>query len=228
MKKASSETRYELKIPMEDVPLFHIRRWINLHPMAFREAFPIRQVNNIYFDTPDLVSFQDHLDGVHSRRKFRLRWYGSKVKFSQSQMEIKKKHGDLGEKEIFFIDELFDLNRQSWDEVQENLKAVLSPLLIEMISVCRPVLINHYTREYFESWDGAIRISLDYDHNTYDQRFSGFPNLCYGEPHHNVPLIEIKAGMHNYESVVRALTSLPRRAEPFSKYIDGMLSTMSR
>ena len=126
------------------------------------------------------------------------------------------------------IEDFLDLNHQSWEEIQEILEAVLPQMFVEKISACRPTLINFYQREYYESAEGSIRISLDYDHQIYDQRFSAFPNLSFAEPHHNVPLIEIKAFMVNYESIVRTLAGFPIRAEPFSKYIDGVLSMLSR
>ena len=68
--------RYELKIPFENTPVFQIRRYVNLHPMLFREVYPLRQVNNIYFDTQEYVLLQHHIDGNQYRKKLRLRWYG--------------------------------------------------------------------------------------------------------------------------------------------------------
>ena len=70
------DTRYELKQTYSELFLPELRSWVQMHPAGFRTAYPPRWVNSIYFDTPDLDSFNDHIAGVPVRRKLRYRWYG--------------------------------------------------------------------------------------------------------------------------------------------------------
>jgi SPX domain protein involved in polyphosphate accumulation len=41
----------------------------------FIEKYPMRVVNNIYFDTIDFSSYQSNIDGASNRSKVRIRWY---------------------------------------------------------------------------------------------------------------------------------------------------------
>ena len=70
-----SNLRYELKLVCDGRLLPQARSWIRLHPAVFMTAYPPRQVNNIYLDTPALVSLNANLAGFSKRQKFRLRWY---------------------------------------------------------------------------------------------------------------------------------------------------------
>jgi hypothetical protein len=228
MGRLSESARYEIKIPIYDLPVHQIKRWVNLHPVAFRQTFPPRKVNNIYFDTPDNQSFQEHLDGVYERHKLRVRWYGSKVKFVQSQLEIKKRYGDLGKKFIHPVDVEIDLQHLSWPEISKRIQINLPPGLSELIAASRPVMINSYHREYFQTANAAIRLTIDYQHHSFDQRFSSIPNCSFREPFHDVSIIEIKAPSQAYKSAIQILAHFPLRANQFSKFIDGRLSAERR
>ncbi|MGB8981022.1 MAG: VTC domain-containing protein, partial [Anaerolineales bacterium] len=70
------DARYEIKMAYEPGLLPELRSWIHSHPAGFATAYPPRQVNSAYMDTPDLNSFNDHLSGIPLRRKLRFRWYG--------------------------------------------------------------------------------------------------------------------------------------------------------
>ena len=79
---------------------------IRLHPASFRTLYPPRQVNNIYFDTRDLLGFRQNIAGQNERRKYRVRWYGEEVKaVSKPRFEIKRKHNELGDKLVSPIGE---------------------------------------------------------------------------------------------------------------------------
>lgn len=75
--------RYELKMRCSPHLLAQARTWIRLHPARLRETYPLRQVNNLYFDTPHLSSFNANQVGISKRQKLRLRWYGENKYTSQ-------------------------------------------------------------------------------------------------------------------------------------------------
>lgn len=212
---------------MRDTPLFQIRRLVRLHPYVFRETFPPRQVNDIYFDTQDFTSLYNHLDGIFSRQKIRLRWYGNGIGFNESQLEIKRKQGILSSKLIQQVHAPFNLQQQTWSEAQHLLADNLAPMQAEIIAVYRPVLVNWYQREYYESADGAIRLTVDFNHHTYDQRFTDMPNVIFPEPFNDIPLIEVKAQQQEYIRLAETLAAFPVRTCQFSKFLDGMLSIYS-
>ena len=76
-----------------DLP--RVRAWLRLHPAGFADAYPLRLVNNVYLDTPDLTSLADHLDGAHERSKLRFRWYGSGKTAVRGSLELKCKSGQV-------------------------------------------------------------------------------------------------------------------------------------
>ena len=70
--------------------------------LFFREQFEERTVNSIYFDTLNLKSAVDNLNGVSDREKFRVRWYGKNSELlNEPILENKVKKNFQGYK-IFF------------------------------------------------------------------------------------------------------------------------------
>ena len=67
--------RYERKYRIEHAHPQVVQVVIRQHPAGFRPLFPPRQINNLYFDTPDFAAFQDNVTGTPQRLKYRLRWY---------------------------------------------------------------------------------------------------------------------------------------------------------
>lgn len=223
-----NDLRYELKVPLEGIPVYEIRKWVNLHPYGFRKTFPPRRVNNLYFDSIDYTNLQAHLDGYYQRRKLRLRWYGKETRFSTSYLEIKSKFGNLGNKTTFRIPKEINLILHSHEEINQIISNQLSSENALIMLNYQPVMINYYQREYFESLQSGIRLTIDYDHFTFDQRFSTKPNLSLSEPFHNSPIIEIKAPKDKYKILSEVLSLFPASTNRFSKYLDGMLSILSR
>lgn len=66
--------RYERKFTVQGLALSEILALVRRHPAAFREAYPPRMVNNVYFDTPGLNNYYDHVNGAPNRIKTRVRW----------------------------------------------------------------------------------------------------------------------------------------------------------
>ena len=214
--------RYEIKIPVVGVPLYQIKRWINCHPAFFKPLHPPRQVNNVYFDTNDQYAFQSHLDGYTERIKFRLRWYGKENIFSNSQFELKRKHGEVGNKQYFLINELFNLANDDWKKIKAKVVKQLPAYPCEQVAIQNPILINFYQREYFQSIDKKIRLTLDYGLKYLDQRMYMRPNLRYCLPAQNMIILELKAGINQYKEIVRVVSAFPVRGEAISKFVTGL------
>jgi len=224
----NNELRYEVKIPLEGIPVYEIHKWVNLHPHAFRKKFPPRRVNNLYFDTTDYNNLQSHLDGYYQRSKLRLRWYGNETTFSISNLEIKSKFGNLGNKTTYEIHKEMDFVCFCLKEITQTITDQLPSEKVSLLFDCQPVMINYYQREYFESINSGVRLTIDYDHRVFDQRFSAKPNLSFSEPFHDSPIIEVKAPKDRYKIISEVLSSFPGNSSRFSKYMDGMLSILSR
>ena len=148
--------RFERKYRIEGKPEATVRQLLRFHPASFRPLFPDRQVNNVYFDTPDLQSFHQNVAGKNERKKYRVRWYGENLQYiQQAKLEIKSKHNELGEKESFPFEavQLKDLRTLS-----HQVHQLLGPSVH-----LHPILLNSYLRSYWISRDKRFRITIDHE-----------------------------------------------------------------
>jgi hypothetical protein len=216
--------RYELKLRCAGYYLDQARTWLRLHPAGLVVAYPPRRVNSLYFDTPDLGSFDDNLEGVSPRNKLRWRWYGDTLEHIRPHLELKHKEGMLGYKQHAALSGPLDLTRP-WAEL---LPAVCSQLSGEWRDLChtlsRPTLLNYYQREYFVTYDRAVRVTLDYAQVAYDQRHGVRPNLHARLPLEDLLIIEVKADPLQVQRVREVISRFPLPRSRNSKYANGVLA----
>ena len=167
----TSPSRYEIKMVFNGLQTGLVRSLIIGHSQLFKRAYPSRQVNNIYFDTEDFQFKDAHIQGNESRIKIRQRWYHDTWKFSNSLLEIKSKSGNLGSKTVIPIPVEIDLTDTTWNELRPMIRSYIKQASQHLILNTNPVLINNYHREYFESADQLIRITLDTRVNSFSQVF---------------------------------------------------------
>ena len=104
MENIANKYRYERKFLIRDLSVQEIETIIKLHPNFFSEIYYQRNVNNIYFDSLELESYQDNVTGSAQRVKTRIRWYGELFGLIEKPvLELKIKSGFLGRKESFHI-----------------------------------------------------------------------------------------------------------------------------
>ena len=75
----------------------------------FSVHYPKRQINSLYFDDLNYSSINENLDGVSEKKKYRIRWYGSKNKLNNPIFEIKIKKNFENYKKLFNLKELDNL-----------------------------------------------------------------------------------------------------------------------
>jgi hypothetical protein len=200
------------------------RSWIRLHPVGFVTAFPPRQVNNIYLDTPAYDSLNANLIGISKRQKLRLRWYGDVSQQMQPWLELKVKENLLGDKKRTLLPCTIDLTRP-WVEilqtVQDHAPNEWRPWLPGSI---RPSLFNCYQREYYVTYDGAIRATLDFAQYACDQRLSASPNLRHPLPIPDTVIIEIKGAPEDIDRLQEVVGRFPIPRSRNSKYVSGLLT----
>lgn len=228
------KVRYEFKIPCPSTMILEIETWVRLHPAHWRMSYPPRQVNNIYFDTPDLQDLNANLGGVGRREKLRLRWYGAditRVAAGQTgqpaQLELKCKDGQIGWKQIAPFDGRLALAEQPWPALLTTLRAGLEPRAqLWLDRHAQPTLINHYRRAYYETPDGVLRLTLDTRLRAHDQRISALPNLTRPAllPEHLVVEIKCPTDPETGDRLAWVLSTFPVPVDRFSKYLHGMLA----
>ncbi len=126
--------------------------------LFFRNQYPQRKVNSIYFDTNNYTSILQNLDGISGKKKIRIRWYGDEKIMTDPAIEIKSKNGFETKKEIIEIKELNNIQPFNLDMINEKLNARL-----DLKKLVLPILTTNYDRQYFVSFDGKIRATVDYN-----------------------------------------------------------------
>ncbi len=214
--------RYEMKLVCNAAQVAQARSWIRLHPAGFVTSYPLRRVNTVYFDTPQLGFYDENLAGISRRDKVRMRWYGNSVVGIQPCLELKQKQNLLGRKKRWPLPCLIDLTRP-WQETMDLVLAHSDRTFALALQVAtQPALITRYMREYFVTTDGEIRCTLDYEQEAYDQRLSAKPNLHVRLPVRPLAIIEVKAPASHGERLWEAVAQFPVRRHRNSKYAIGI------
>jgi len=219
----AEELRYERKFYMTDVPVSDVLKSVKINTAGFSEIFHVRQINNIYFDTPGFESFYDNVDGSYNRIKARIRWYGSTFGNAvKSTLELKIKKGLLGYKRnISLPDFVVDSSITKEKLINILSSAVQDEPLKNYIKVLSPVLLNVYTRRYFISADNTVRLTVDVGMHYY--KISNFQNLFISKIEDNSGVvIEMKYNVGDEEKVNMISTELPFLMTKNSKYLQGL------
>ncbi|MEM6802419.1 MAG: polyphosphate polymerase domain-containing protein [Bacteroidota bacterium] len=207
------ELRYERKFRIEALSVEAIQQIIRQHPAAFRKAFPDRQVNSIYLDSPDYNNWQENILGWNERKKYRIRWYGTNLsKANNPQLEIKSKHNELGWKEHVEVEE-FNIH---------ELGTVLKELGVRKAEIFQqvPKLLNSYERSYYISFDQRFRLTLD--RNMCFYRLMDAPFLPNNSLRDTAFILELKYAQ-KWDDLVDTITQyLPFRQHKHSKYVEGI------
>lgn len=214
--------RYEIKMLCGEGAVPEIRGWLKVHPVGFRRAYAPRTVNSIYFDSPGLDRYAENLAGVADRRKVRLRWYGENERRPRVTLEVKCKRGRVGWKLAHTLAEPVALD-QRWPELLAQVRAGLPPAMqVYLDGAGGPVLLVRYRREYYSTFDGRVRATLDYDQHYYDQRVAAGPNLKWECVSQEYAVVEFKAAPAERERLARAVSLMPLRVTRGSKYVRGV------
>jgi hypothetical protein len=220
-------TRYEIKMTCDEIYLPDVRSWVQLHPDLFAEAYPSRQVNSLYFDTRDAEALNDNLIGVSERSKLRLRWYGKDYSAVQGVLELKRKVNRLAWKSYSPVPITLDLTAISWSELNQQLQQHAEGIVAAWLSFAdQPMLLNSFTREYYESIDRQIRVTVDYDQKVYGQMTHLAPNLKFETPMRGQVVIEVKSDSSLYRRVSNVVTLFPLPVARNSKYVQGVLDSL--
>lgn len=176
-----------------------------------KESFPTRKITSIYYDTYDFKSYFESEDGNPNRTKIRLRFYDNNI--NDGKIEYKIKSSELGNKKYFEIKEI--IRKFGSLKLKHNNSFLEIP---KKINNYFPVLFVEYLRDYYESYEGKIRIT--YDHNI------KFKNLMMKRVFlFDSNVIEIKYERNNdleYEIINKLLLEFDLNLTRFSKYCKGI------
>ena len=187
------------------------------------EIFNQRIINSIYYDTKNYQCAIDNLDGLSSRQKIRIRYYGFLEKFLSPRLEIKKKLGDVGKKEIFDLnkDELFNDNFALNQLYKLNL---VNRKVLYFLVALEPKVIVTYRRKYFLTTCERFRFTLD-SHISF-RNFninSSFDDLNEENFYaFSKKILELKYDAKNESFANQIFKNFPARLSSFSKYLTAL------
>ncbi len=213
------DARYERKFRVEaaEASLAEVRAALNAQPALFRPAYPDRLVHSLYLDTPDLQAFHANAAGLAERAKPRLRWYGPPGAPGGGRLEIKRRHGLVGTKELLALPAGLPAGLPDWRLTMATWRrwAAAHPWLRQFPELVPTVLVQ-YRRSYFTSADGRLRLTLDRElrYAPADQPRAGVSDAA--------TIIELK---YPVNLTVGHLPALPFRLTRNSKYVVAVLNT---
>ncbi len=213
--------RYERKFLVEQLDGRQVQALIKRHPGMFIIPYPPRYVNNLYLDTKWMDDYFDNVDGVATRRKVRVRWYGEFFQdIDEPVLEIKIKQGVVGYKRHFplapfRLDKQFD--KDCWLEVvgQSKLPVTVSHLLRDLDIV----LANRYHRFYFATRDQRFRLTLDNEMCYFRVKRSG---VGHRKIDSRLIVVELKYGRTLDMEAQRMAAFFPFPMTKNSKYVTGI------
>ena len=216
-------SRYEIKFISYEHNYHKIINWLKLHKLNFKKKYETRFINNIYFDSLDYKSFKSNIFGDSSRVKLRYRWYGNLSEIKMGTFEIKYKRNLYGWKRKFKIN--FDKfsDKINLKKFSKNISLNLpkrEKIFFESQSI--PKIVNRYQRDYFTNYNDAIRVTLDRNHEIFDQRFVKEFNFSKTTLSQRVLVMEFKFNRQIKESIDSIMKQIPIRASRNSKYVNSI------
>ncbi len=219
--------RYEIKLPLPIELSPWLKGWLHTSRAHWRQAYPPRWVNSLYFDDEQNSAMTANLEGQGKRRKVRLRWYGATLaQIEGAALEVKAREGRVGTKRVHRLPHLCcDLTRLAWPDLLRELTR--SPEAREpLLRYPRPTLIVRYLRHYYVSATTRIRLTLDERVMVFDQRTSRRPNVRRAFPPRPRVIVELKADPADADALRAFLDELPARPTRHSKYVLGRLQVL--
>ncbi len=118
-------------------------------------------IRSLYFDDPNFRSFDEKMDGLRDREKFRLRCYDYNTSFIR--LEKKEKRGELTRKtgQTLTAAQAQALQNCQWGDLTASKGNLLDELRLKIACSLRPAVLVDYDRTAFVCNAGQTRITLD-------------------------------------------------------------------
>ena len=217
----ATDFRHEWKHVLNYADLLTLRH--RLEAVMERDPHSIEgkyHIRSLYFDNPDDKALREKIDGVNIREKFRIRLYNWDT--SLIKLEKKSKRNGLGTKYSANLtaEEAQKIVDGDLDWMMASDRALVQELYCKMrYQRLAPKTIVDYTREPFIFRPGNVRVTLDYDIRTGQERTDFLDPKVVTIPAGDAPiLVEVKWDEF-LPTIIRDAVSLPnRRVGLFSKY----------
>ena len=208
--------RIEIKMKAKSDNL-NILEWLKSKKKLNR-LYKDRKINSIYYDTFDLGTAKDNIDGLPIRIKYRLRKYNEN-NYNNAFIEFKIKNNKFNSKKIYpynveidklNFDNIFNLNNLAFKNHAHEILGLIG------YKKLFPILEVEYIRSYYYFED----IVVTFDREVHFQMYNNLGNQMKVKD--NSIIIEIKADESKLNSVTNFIDHLPFRISRNSKYVSGL------
>ncbi|MBD74994.1 MAG: hypothetical protein CMM96_05885 [Rickettsiales bacterium] len=213
--------RYERKFVFTNKSASEVETIVKLIKGNFSEIYNERFINNIYFDKIGYPYLYDNVNGISSRIKIRIRWYGKFFsKKNKFFFERKKKEGFLVIKDSKYLGDL-ELNPNT--NLKKTFKTCLGTNYKKHFSNYNnlaPKLVNRYQRKYFLSRDKNFRVTIDSNQKIGSPKAPISLENLYVNTFKTI--VELKYGLKWDMQASQIIYGISERINKNSKYIDGV------
>ncbi len=228
-------SRFEFKFlmptrMMEEVEA-ELGHFVEMDPFVVDTADHRYPVRSLYFDDANYSAFNDKIDGIHTRAKFRVRTYSTEPETAPWFLEIKGRYNNLVFKHRTPVDlDGFDLF-SAGDRLRDELLARTSDAVHDRFEFeairkrIRPIaLIDYMRRPYFSKFDRDFRLTIDQQLSA-TRTDAVFPSGATASSRRVVPgqaVMEVKFRRHLPSWFHRLIQAYQLRRRSISKICEGM------
>ena len=218
--------RQEFKYFISNKEIFLLRNSLNKIMLLDKNANKDKlyyTVSSLYFETPYCDHFNEKVEGIVNREKFRIRKYSSSniVKF-----ESKKKIENVIEKSSSIIDKknAQNLIKGNFNNLNDDRSNFLKDAFVKLkLNSLRAKNIVEYDREAYYLPYGNIRITFDMNLRTYnsDVNFLDIKNSSIPIFYDKFNILEVKSSLPLPEHLKSILKDVIAIRSAISKFVFG-------
>jgi len=213
--------RYEIKIAGQEASYHRLRMALEARPEAIRELYPERQVQSVYLDSHFGRALEENLAGISHREKLRFRWYGADTSEVSGKLELKVRENMLGWKRTVAVDGTVEVEGTTRTGFVRRLGESVPAAWRERLAGLEPVQWVSYRRDYLTTADRAVRLTIDRELRTWDQRGSRRLSRRVVEetPRSNAFVLELKCAPDRLTVAEKIVHRLPWSVGRCSKFV---------
>ena len=178
--------------------------------LRFVKDYEKRIINSIYFDTDELEMYFKNIDGLSTREKYRIRWYGNTNIIKDPVLEVKERL-IMGEKSLYRLDIQSQLDLSKLDSLNSLTNIINKELCNKedfLFKNLRPKIIVTYLWYYYKSKVYDLRLTLDRD---IKYKLINTNGKIYKSSHYSNKnsIIELKYPIQIHKEIISSNIDLP-------------------
>ena len=204
--------------------------WLR-HNCLVDPQYPLSLINSIYFDTPELDSYQECLNGDIYKNKVRLRWYDKAIPGLNDAvyLELKSKRGfnTVKRRKLLPVtNSELQGDKMSNPVSQLQLETALAELGYFATRPLSPIIQISYHRYRFRERQSGVSLTYDLD----IESFMVAPGRIVRTPclEFKATVLELKGGTMMLPPALRGLRAFAPRWSTFSKYAECLQLHLQR